>query len=169
MPDEAGSRPFDGRIALVTGASKGIGAATATALGAAGAHVVLTARTAKGLETVEDAIHQAGGSATIAPMDLGEPDAIARLAAAMAERWDRLDVLVHAAAYLPLPGPVVQFDLKDFNRAVTVNLLATQALLSAFDPLLKRSADARVIGFSCSFLDDRFVFFECYVSCISGC
>jgi NAD(P)-dependent dehydrogenase (short-subunit alcohol dehydrogenase family) len=115
---------------------------------AAGAHVVLTARTAKDLEAIEDAIHEAGGSATIAPLDLAEPDAIARLATAIAGRWDKLDILVLNAAYLPQPGPVTQFEAKPFTQAVTINLLATQALLAAFDPLLKRSADARVIGVS---------------------
>ena len=148
MVDVAGGQPFAGQIALVTGASKGIGAATALALGKAGAHVVLTARTASELEAIEEAIHDAGGNATIAPMDLGEPDAIARLAAAMADRWERLDLLVLSAAYLPLPGPVSQFDPKDFNRAITTNVLATQALIAAFDPLLRLSADARVIGFT---------------------
>lgn len=153
MTAAAGDQPFAGQIALVTGASKGIGAATALALGKAGAHVVVTARTAKALEQVEDDIHEAGGSATIAPMDLGEPDAIARLAAAMADRWERLDLLVHAAAYLPLLGPVAQIDQKDFGRAITTNVLATQALLASFDPLLRRSEDARVIGFTSSIVD----------------
>ncbi len=146
MAEEAGQKPFSGQVALVTGASKGIGAATALALGEAGAHVILTARSAKGLETIEEAIHAAGGSATIAPMDLGEPDAIARLATAMAERWDVLDILVLSAAYLPLPGPVTQFEPKLFNQAITTNVLATQALLAAFDPMLKRSKDARIVG-----------------------
>lgn len=148
MGGPAEAKPFSGQLALVTGASRGIGAATARALGAAGAHVVLTARTAKDLETVEEAIHDAGGSATIAPLDLAEPDAIARLATAIAGRWEQLDILVLNAAFLPQPGPVTQFDPKLFNQAITINLLATQALLAAFDPLLKRSGDARVIGVS---------------------
>jgi len=146
MAEDAEAKPFAGQVALVTGASKGIGAATAKALAAVGAHVILTARSAKGLEAVEEAIHEAGGSATIAPMDLGEPDAIARLAAAIANRWDTLDILVLSAAYLPMLGPVTQIDPKNFNQAITTNLLANQAMLAAFDPMLKRSADARVIG-----------------------
>src|SRR5690606_9972194 len=85
----AGEGPLSERIALVTGASRGIGAATARALAGAGAHVVITARNARGLEAVEEEIHLAGGTATIAPMDLTEGDAIARLAAAIRERWDR--------------------------------------------------------------------------------
>src|SRR5688572_8470348 len=141
---------LEGRIALVTGASRGIGAATAKALAAAGAHVVLTARKAKELEAVEDAIHGAGGTATIAPMDLTESDSIARLAAAVAERWDRLDILIINAAMLPPLTPVTQIDPKSFNQALTLNVLATQALLAAFDPLLKRSEAGRVVGLTSS-------------------
>jgi NAD(P)-dependent dehydrogenase (short-subunit alcohol dehydrogenase family) len=143
-------RPFEGRIALVTGASRGIGAATAQALAAGGAHVVITARKAKDLEAVEEAIHVAGGSATIAPMDLTESDSIARLATAVAERWDRLDVLVISAAMLPPLMPVTQIESKTFNQALTLNVLATQALLAAFDPLLKRAPAGRVIGLTSS-------------------
>jgi NAD(P)-dependent dehydrogenase (short-subunit alcohol dehydrogenase family) len=143
-------QPLEGRIALVTGASRGIGAATAKALAAAGAHVVLTARKAKNLEAVEDAIHAAGGTATIAPMDLTESDSIARLATAVAERWDKLDILVINAAMLPSLTAVTQIDQKSFNQALTLNVLATQALLANFDPLLKRSQGGRVIGLTSS-------------------
>lgn len=146
----ADDKPFSGRIALVTGASQGIGAATALALAEAGAHVVLTARDVRKLETIEDAIHAAGGTATIAPVDLTETDGVARLASAIAGRWDKLDVLVIAAAYLPTLTPVTQIDAKQFGQAVTTNVLATQALLANFDPLLKRSGQARVIGLTSS-------------------
>jgi NAD(P)-dependent dehydrogenase (short-subunit alcohol dehydrogenase family) len=142
--------PFSGQTALVTGASKGIGAACAKAIAAAGAHVILTARDAAELEQVEDAIHRAGGTATIAPMDLTEPDGIARLATAISQRWDALDILVINAAVLPQLGPVADIDQKAFNTALTVNVLATQALIANFHPLLKKSADARVIGMSSS-------------------
>lgn len=144
------AQALDGRLALVTGASRGIGAAVAEALAAHGAHVILSARTTAGLEAVEDRIHAAGGSATIAPVDLAEQDAIARLAAATAERWDRLDCLIISAAYLPLLTPVAHIDAKEFGKALTVNVLATQALLAAFDPLLKRSGRGRVIGLTSS-------------------
>ena len=148
--EEAGA-PLAGRIALVTGASRGIGAATAEALAAAGAHVVLAARTVKDLEAVEDAIHAAGGTATIAPLDLAQPEAIGRLAQAIAERWNRLDVLVIAAAMMPTLTPVPQIDAKQFNQALTLNVLATQALIAAFDPLLKRSeAGGRMIALTSS-------------------
>lgn len=143
-------KPLDGRLALVTGASKGIGAATAKALAESGAHVVLVGRDVKALEDVEDAIHECGGSSTIAPLDLTQPDAIARLAAAVSERWDALDILVLSAAYLPTLTPVTQIDAKQFNQALNLNLLASQALIAAFDPLLKRADGARVIGLTSS-------------------
>jgi NAD(P)-dependent dehydrogenase (short-subunit alcohol dehydrogenase family) len=143
-------KPLSGRVALVTGASRGIGAATAQALGKAGAHVVLTARDVKSLEAVEDAIHQAGGTATIAPLDLMEPDGVPRLAAAIAQRWEKLDILVLNAAFLPSLTPVSQIEPKQFGQAMTVNVLATQALIAAFDPLLKRAGQGRVIGLTSS-------------------
>ena len=164
MAGETEALPFAGQLALVTGASKGIGAATARALAAAGAHVILTARSAKGLEAVEEAIHEAGGNATIAPMDLGEPDAIARLATAISNRWDALDIMVLNAAYLPLPGPVTQFEPKNFNQAITTNVLATQALLAAFDAMLKRSEDARVVGLTSGIVDHPRAYWGGYAS-----
>lgn len=139
-----------GQTALVTGASQGIGAATAKALAAAGAHVILTARNDRKLEEIEQAIHEAGGTATIAPLDLAESDGIARLATAIANRWDRLDIMVICGAILPQLTPVTQIDQSAFSKALTVNLLATQALIGAFDPLMKRSDNARIIGLTSS-------------------
>ncbi|HYW17611.1 MAG TPA: SDR family NAD(P)-dependent oxidoreductase [Allosphingosinicella sp.] len=141
---------LENRIALVTGASRGIGAAAAQALAAAGAHVVLTARTAADLERVEDGIHQAGGTATIAPLDLIETDGIARLATAVAERWGRLDVMLLNAATLGSLTPVAQIDGKEFSRVLTLNVLANQALLAAFDPLLRKSEAGRLLAVTSS-------------------
>jgi NAD(P)-dependent dehydrogenase (short-subunit alcohol dehydrogenase family) len=141
---------LQGRTALVTGASRGIGAATAQALGAAGAHVILTARTAEALEQVEERIHAQGGSATIAPLDLTQGDSIARLAAAIAERWQALDTLVLNAATLGSLTPVAAIDGKEFNRVLTLNVLANQALIAGFDPLLRRSASGRVLAVTSS-------------------
>ena len=137
---------FEGRLALVTGASRGIGAAIAEALAAHGAHVVLTARTVAGLEGVEERIHAAGGTATIAPMDLVEQDGVVRLAQAVGERWPALDMLILNAAMLGTLTPVAQIDGKEFNRLLTLNLLAQQALLAAFDPLLRKSEAGRVVA-----------------------
>ena len=160
----ADSRPLEGQVALVTGASRGIGAATAIALGEAGAHVLLTARDSAKLEQVEDAIHAAGGSATIAPLDLAEQDGIARLAHAIAQRWDTIDIMVLAAGVLPPLAPVTQVEPKGFAQAITVNLMATQALLAAFDPLLKRSKDARVIGLTSSVGENPRAYWSAYAS-----
>ena len=139
-----------GQTALVTGASRGIGAATAEALAALGAHVILTARTATALETVEDRIHAAGGSATIAPMDLIDGDSIGRLAVALSQRWDRLDILILNAATLGTLTPVPAIDGKEFAKLMMLNVTAQQALINAFDPMLRASANGRVIGLTSS-------------------
>src|SRR5918998_5679085 len=140
------TRSFKDRLALVTGASRGIGAALAEALARQGAHVILTARTADALEAVEDRIHENAGSATIAPLDLTEPDGVARLAAAVAGRWEALDLLVLNAAMLGTLTPVAQIDGKELNRLLTLNVLAQQAMVAAFDPMLRRSGAGRVVG-----------------------
>lgn len=144
------SEELAGQVALITGASRGIGAETAFALAARGAHVVITARTAGGLEALEDRIHENGGSATIAPLDLTDGDSIARLASAMAERWEKLDMLVLNAAMLGTLTPVGAIDSKEFNRLLTLNLVAQQALIANFDPLLRRAANGRLVALSSS-------------------
>jgi NAD(P)-dependent dehydrogenase (short-subunit alcohol dehydrogenase family) len=136
---------FAGRIALVTGASRGIGAAIAEKLAAEGAHVVLTARTAKDLEAVEDRIFAAGGSATIAPLDLTETGSIDRLAAALRERWGKIDYMVLNAAMLGTLSPVPVIDAAEFNRVLTLNLLAQQAMIASFDDLLRASDAGRLV------------------------
>lgn len=143
-------KPLADQIALVTGASRGIGAATAKALAAAGAHVVLTARTAKDLEAIEEAIFEAGGSATIAPLDLVQTDSIAKLAAAIGERWKALDILVLNAGALGDLSAVPAMDQKELARVLTLNVSAQAALIAAFDPMLRRSKAAKVIGLTSS-------------------
>lgn len=144
------STAFEGKIALVTGASRGIGAATATALAAQGAHVILTARNAKDLEAVEDAIFDVGGSATIAPLDLTDGDSIARLAAAVTERWSKLDILVLNAAMLGTLAPVPAIDGAEFSRVFTLNVIAQQVLIASFDALLRKSEAGRLIALTSS-------------------
>jgi len=146
MTDRSPTRPLDGRLALVTGASRGIGAATAQALAADGAHVILVARSATDLEKVEDAIHAAGGSATIAPLDLIEAESIGRLAQAISGRWQALDILVLNAATLGTLAAVPAIDAREFARLLTLNIAAPQALIAAFDPMLRASKDARVVA-----------------------
>jgi NAD(P)-dependent dehydrogenase (short-subunit alcohol dehydrogenase family) len=144
------SKPFADKLALVTGASRGIGAAVAEQLAAAGAHVILTARTAKSLEQVEERIHASGGTATIAPMDLTDSDNIKKLAQAVAERWGSLDIMVLNAAMLGSLSPVEHLDPKELDRVFKLNVFANQALISAFDPLLRRAEKADVIGVTSS-------------------
>jgi len=140
----------EGRLALVTGASRGIGAATAEALAAAGYHVVLTARTAAGLEDVENRIHDAGGSATIAPMDLTDGDSIGRLATAISGRWDALDVMVLNAAMLGTLTPVPHIDPKEFGRVMTLNVTAQATMIAAFDAMLRAAPAGKLIGVTSS-------------------
>lgn len=144
------SKPLQDQLALVTGASRGIGGATAEALAAAGAHVILTARTGAGLEVVEDRIHANGGSATIAPLDLTDGQAIAKLADAIAGRWPALDMLVLNAAMLGSLTPVQAIDAAEFGKVVQLNLLSQHAMIAAFDPLLRKSRDARVVALTSS-------------------
>ena len=153
-----------GQVALVTGASRGIGAAIAELLAATGAHVVLTGRDVKALEIVEQRIFDAGGNATIAPVDLADPDGIARLAGAIAERWKQLDILVHSAAILPELTPVKDIDQTQFSKALTVNVLATQALIAQFDPLLRASPDPRLIYLTTSVADAPRAYWGAYAA-----
>ena len=141
---------FEGKVALVTGASRGIGAATAKALAAQGAHVIITARTAKDLEAVEDAIFNAGGNATIAPLDLTDGDSIARLATAVTERWGKLDILVLNAAMLGTLAPVPAIDGAEFARLFTLNVAAQQVLIASFDALLRKSDAGRLVALTSS-------------------
>ena len=157
-------RPFGGQPALVTGASRGIGAATAEALAAAGAHVILTGRDTKALEAVEERIFAAGGKATIAPVDLTEADGIARLATALRGRWQALDILVLNAAVLPQLMAVTQIESSGFNKALTTNVLAQQALLAAFDPMLKASKDARIVAVTSSVATKPRAFWGAYAA-----
>src|SRR5690348_11620758 len=144
------SKALSGRLAVVTGASRGIGAATAEALAASGAHVILVARTASALEEVEERIHDAGGSATIAPLDLTDGESIGKLAGAVGERWGKLDILVLNAGMLGSLTPVQDIDPKEYSRLLSINLLANQAMIAAFDPLLKRADRANLVALTSS-------------------
>jgi short-subunit dehydrogenase len=142
--------PLSGKTILVTGASRGIGAAIADATAAAGAHVILTARTVAGLEEIEERIHQAGGTATIAPLDLTDGESIGRLAAAVSQRWERLDGLVLNAATLGTLSAVPAIDPKEFARVLTLNVGAQAALIAAFDPMLRAASPGRVVAITSS-------------------
>ncbi|MEP2989292.1 MAG: SDR family NAD(P)-dependent oxidoreductase [Parasphingorhabdus sp.] len=155
---------FEGQLALITGASKGIGAATAVALAKEGAHVVITARSSEGLEKVEEQIHDAGGHATIAPLDLTDGDSIGRLATAIAGRWEALDILVLNAAMLGSLGPVAGIEGEEFNNIITLNLIAQQVLIAAFDPMLRKSENARLLAISSSVARSPRAFWGAYAA-----
>ena len=162
------TKPLSGKLALVTGASRGIGAATAEALAREGAHVLLVARTASALEEVEERIHQAGGSATIAPLDLTDGEGIGKLGAAVAERWGQLDVLVLNAAMLGSLTPVEHIDPKEYSRILTLNVGSSQALIAAFDPILRKAERADVIGVTSSVGHKPRAFWGAYGSSKAG-
>jgi NAD(P)-dependent dehydrogenase (short-subunit alcohol dehydrogenase family) len=140
--------PLTGRIALVTGASRGIGAATALALARAGAHVVAVARTVGGLEELDDAIRTVGGTATLVPLDLTDTDGIIRLAAALLERYQRLDILIGNAGVVGPSSPLDHVQPKDWEEVMAVNVTANWHLIRAMDTLLRRSDAGRAVFIS---------------------
>lgn len=138
------SKSFSGRIALVTGASRGIGRAAALALATAGAHVILIARTVGGLEEVDDEIQSAGGTATLVPLDLRDFLALDRLGASIYERWGRLDAFLGNAGVLGALTPLSHMDPKTFQELLDVNVTANWRLIRSLDPLLRASDAGRV-------------------------
>jgi NAD(P)-dependent dehydrogenase (short-subunit alcohol dehydrogenase family) len=138
-----------GRIALVTGASRGIGAAVARRFAAEGAHVILVARTVGGLEEVDDAIKAEGGTATLVPLDLTDFDKLDQLAPAIHERWGRLDILVANAGTLGSIGPMGHMTPQDFKTVLDVNLVANWRLIRALDPLLRLAPRAHALFTTC--------------------
>ena len=139
------SYDFSGKLALVTGASRGLGYACAKALAEAGAHVLLVGRTQGALEELYDTITQAGGEATGVPMDVGDADAIDRLGAALAERWGRLDMLVGNAGLLGSLTPTAHIDPDEFEKTMAVNVTATARLIRAMEPLLMQAETPRAV------------------------
>ncbi len=127
-------------IALVTGASRGLGYATALALAARGAHVIALARTSGALEELADAIEAAGGTSTLVPLDLTDEGGLQRMGLAIHERWGRLDLLVHCAIHAPPLAPLPQATEKDLARTLAINVHATQRLIVMCDPLLQAAA-----------------------------
>jgi len=143
MADNASS--FSSRIALVTGASRGIGRAAALALAKAGAHVILVARTVGGLEEVDDEIQKAGGTATLVPLDLKDFPALDRLGASIYERWGKLDAFFANAGVLGALTPLSHLEPKVFQELLDVNLTANWRLIRSLDPLLRVSEAGRVL------------------------
>jgi NAD(P)-dependent dehydrogenase (short-subunit alcohol dehydrogenase family) len=139
------TKPLADRVALVTGASRGIGRALALALAAAGAHVIAVARTVGGLEELDDAIRAGGGSATLVPLDLTDYAGIDRLGAALNQRYQRLDVLIGNAGVLGPTSPLGHVEPKAWDEVFAVNVTANWRLIRAMDPLLQRSDAGRAV------------------------
>ena len=137
--------PLADRIALVTGASRGIGYATARALAKAGAHIVAVARTQGGLEELDDEIRKDGGSATLVPLNLTDFDGIARLGAALHERHGKLDILVGNAGVAGPSSPLGHIDMKPWNDVIAINVSANFQLIRCMEPLLKKSDAGRAV------------------------
>lgn len=136
---------LEGKTAVVTGASRGIGYAVSKALAAEGAHVIALARTIGGLEDLDDEIKAAGGSATLVPLDLKDADGIDRMGAALFERWKKLDILVANAGILGRLTPLGHLDPKEWDDVLAVNLTANWRLIRSFDPLLRASDAGRAV------------------------
>ena len=163
------SGPLGGRIALVTGASRGIGYASALGLARAGAHVIATARTQGGLEELDDAIVQATGErATLVPLDITNGAGLDQLGAAMFERWGRLDILLSNAGELGLLTPVGHLDPQVWERAVGVNMTATYRLIRSVDPLLRRAEAGRALFVTTNLQQTTRAFWASYAASKAG-
>ncbi|MCG7393980.1 SDR family NAD(P)-dependent oxidoreductase [Microvirga sp. ACRRW] len=139
------TKPLANRVAVVTGASRGIGRAAALALAEAGAHIIALARTQGALESLDDEIRARGSSATLVPVNLKDLDAIDRLGAAIYERWGKLDILLGNAGQLGELAPIAHIDQPVWDEVMTVNVTANYRLLRSFDPLLRASDAGRAI------------------------
>ncbi len=145
MDGEGAHKRLKGRIALVTGASRGIGRAVAINLAAEGAHVVMVARTQGGLEEVDDQIQAIGGTTTLTPLDLTDFDAIDKLGAALYERYQKLDIVVGNAGLLGGMSPITHIDPDVWEQVLAVNLTANWRIMRSFDPLVRASDAGRLV------------------------
>ncbi len=139
------TRRLEGKVALVTGASRGLGYATALHLAKEGAHIIATARTKGGLEELDDAVKAAGSSATLVPMNITDLDAIDRLGAAIFERWKKLDILIGNAGTLGKLTPLAHVDPKVWDESLTVNLTSNYRLIRSMDALLQAAPHGRAV------------------------
>jgi NAD(P)-dependent dehydrogenase (short-subunit alcohol dehydrogenase family) len=153
---------LEGRVALITGASRGIGAAVAQLFGAEGAHVVAVARTVGGLEAVDDAIRAAGGAATLVPLDLTEHDKIDQLLAALWQRFGRLDILVGNAGILGELGPLAHLDPALMQRLLDLHVTANWRLIRAADAMLRQAPAGRALFTGCVYGQDPIAYWSGY-------
>jgi NAD(P)-dependent dehydrogenase (short-subunit alcohol dehydrogenase family) len=166
MTESPASLPLSNRLILVTGASRGIGRASALALAKAGAHIIAVARTQGGLEELDDEIRRetGGEGATLVPLDLADGDKVDQLGGMLFERFKRLDGLVHAAATLGLLTPVSHMSPRDWDRTVRLNLTASYRLIRSFEPLLKLSDAGRAVFLTSSVATKPRAFWGAYAA-----
>jgi len=169
MNDSADSNgQLQGRIAVVTGASRGIGRSVAKAFAGEGAHLILIARTSGALEEVDDEVRSAGGSATLVPLDLTDVDAIDRLGASIYERWGKLDILVGNAAMLGNLSPLGHITPKEWDQVLNLNLTINWRLIRSLDPLLRQSSAGRAIFVSSSVAQSHKAYWGTYAVSKAG-
>lgn len=162
------SKPLNGRVTLVTGASRGIGYAAAEALADAGSDIIALARTQGGLEALDDAVKAKGQNCTIVPMDLTQGDGIDRLGAIINDRWGKLDGLLANAGMLGEITPVPHLDLKIWDKIVAVNLTANYRLIRSLDPLLRASESGRALFLTSGVANTRRAYWGAYASTKAG-
>lgn len=155
-------QPLAGRIALITGASRGLGRSLAVRLAGQGAHVILFARTVGALEETDDLVRAAGGTATLVPGELTQRGGVEQLGPALAERYGRLDMLVLNAAQLGVLTPISQHEPRALQQLYNVNVFAHQRLLGAMDPLLRQAPAGRVVAVSCHSVAEPLAFWGGY-------
>ena len=163
------TKQLQDRVALVTGASRGIGYQIAKGLAAEGAHVIAVARTVGGLEELDDEIKALGGSATLVPLDLTDMGGIDRLGGAIHERWGKLDVLVANAGLLGVLAPIGHIEAKVFEKTMTVNVNATWRLIRTTDPLLRKSDAGRAIIMSSGAAHSAKAYWSLYAATKAAC
>jgi len=161
-------RALAGRVALITGATRGIGAAVATRFAAEGAHVVLTGRTVGALEEIDDRVRGSGGTATLVPLDLTQFDRIDQLAAALHERFGRLDILIGNAGVLGSIGPMGHMTPQEFQTIIDVNLTANWRLIRACDPLLRLAKRGHALFTTCSVGHEPTAYWSAYALSKAG-
>ncbi|MEM9046241.1 MAG: SDR family oxidoreductase [Pseudomonadota bacterium] len=150
------TKPLAGQIALVTGASRGLGFAAAKAMGDAGAHVIAVARTVGGLEELDDAIKATGGETVLVPADICDEPGMERMCAALYQRFGRVDIWLHTACHAPPLCPAEHIDAKDLDKTIAVNIRAFQRLIRVIDPLLRLSEAPRAIIAADTHLGEKF-------------
>ncbi len=144
------------KISLITGASRGLGAAFAEELAARDHHVIAIAQTVGALEELDDRIQAAGGAATLVPVDISNEDAIKQICRSIHDRWGRIDLWVHAAIHAPPLCPISHMDAKDYAKTLKINVEATARLIANFEPLLKASPAGKAVFFDDPLKDAKF-------------